>query len=91
MEPLYLHFLKHHTHTNIQWYKVFSDWNKQTSNIIELKLALKSIYMSDYTFKLRELCAWRALLKAAGCFNVTSYPLDDQLVMYSLITIHNFF
>ena len=57
LEPLYLHFLKHHTRTNIQWYKVFSDWNKQTSDIIELKSALKSIYMSDYAFKPRELHA----------------------------------
>ncbi|CAG8718273.1 9161_t:CDS:2, partial [Funneliformis mosseae] len=51
LKPLYLHFLKHHTRTNIQWYKVF----------------------------LIEINKQHALLKAAGCFNVTPYPLDDQL------------
>lgn len=83
LAPLYLRYLRPHTCANIQWYKLFFDWNKQESDIIELKSALKNIYMSNYVLKSRELHAWRTLLKMAGYFNVTPYLFDDQLVMYN--------
>jgi hypothetical protein len=82
LEPLYSRYLKHQTYVNIQCYQIFLDWYDQISDIIELKSALKNIYASDHTLKPRELRAWRTLLKAAGCFNITPYPLNEELVIF---------
>jgi len=41
--------------------------------IIELSSCLEQIYTKDYQFTLRELGAWRTMLKRVGCHNVTPY------------------
>ena len=52
---------------------IFDNFSKQKSMIIELSSCLEQIYTKDYQFTLRELGAWRTMLKRVGCHNVTPY------------------
>ncbi|CAJ0840315.1 13636_t:CDS:10 [Entrophospora sp. SA101] len=56
----------------------FIRWKNNSSTIIEFNSLLAELYPSGYTFKEHELRAWRAMLKAAGCHNVTPFEDDES-------------
>lgn len=72
---------------SINWQQLFQNWLAQESTIIELREALKTIYPPNYLHDERELRAWRALLRAAGCREVTAFSKDQSEVLYSLIIV----
>ena len=80
MNHLFNHFLRHQTITNIQWHKFFIDWKNNSSTIIELYSSLTALYPLQYVFKDRELRAWKAMLKAAGCHEITPFTNNKSNV-----------
>ncbi|RIB22475.1 hypothetical protein C2G38_2173859 [Gigaspora rosea] len=46
--------------------------------ILELREKLQQLYPSQYVFSERKLCAWRTLLKASGCTNITPFKRDQS-------------
>ena len=77
MNHLFNHYLRRCTISNIQWHEFFIDWKNNPSTIIELHSSLRALYPSKHNFKDRELQAWKAMLKAAGCHEITPFK-DDQ-------------
>jgi hypothetical protein len=80
MNHLYNHFLRRQTISNIQWHKFFIDWKNDSCTIIEFYNSITALYPSQYTFKDRELRAWKAMLKAAGCHEITPFTKDESKV-----------
>ena len=80
MNHLYNYHLCCQTISNIEWHQFFIKWKENPSTIIEFYSSLKDLYPSEYVFKERELRAWRAMLKAAGCHNVTPFESDESKV-----------
>ena len=73
--------MRKRTLSNIDWQQFFQLWLTQKSTIIELREMLKKIYPPDYLYSERELRAWRAMLKAAGCTEVTPFSKDQSEVI----------
>ena len=73
MNYLYNHFLCRQTISNIQWHQFFIDWQNNPCTIIEFHNSITALYSPQYTFKDRELRAWKAMLKAAGCHEITPF------------------
>ncbi|RHZ77211.1 hypothetical protein Glove_184g84 [Diversispora epigaea] len=71
------------TIANINWYQLFSKWDKQESPIIELHDELNKIYSEDYQFSIWEICAWQIFLHAAGANNVTPWSHKEQHQFWS--------
>ena len=53
------------------WQTLFTDWYEQTNTIIQFPTILYQIYPDNYQFQEKELSAWRAMLHASGCTNIT--------------------
>ena len=77
MKPIFNYHLKRRTLVNIDWHGFFAESNV---TIIDLKSNLRMIYPQNYTFGEREFGAWRAMLRASGCTNVTPWTLDESEV-----------
>ena len=60
--------------------KVIAHFAESNVTIIDLKSNLRMIYPQNYTFGEREFGAWRAMLRASGCTNVTPWTLDESEV-----------
>ncbi|RHZ88274.1 hypothetical protein Glove_24g8 [Diversispora epigaea] len=60
-----------------KWNKIFQNWTKQKSNIIELYTHIEKTYNSNYKYTECELRAWRAIFCVAGCTNIT--PFDNKI------------
>ncbi|POG61118.1 hypothetical protein GLOIN_2v1786985 [Rhizophagus irregularis DAOM 181602=DAOM 197198] len=73
MKPLFNYHLKKRTLTNINWHQFVISWAKSDVTIIDLKSHLKIIYPHNYNFDEREFRAWKAILHASGCTNVTPW------------------
>ena len=71
MEHLFKLHLKKVVGGSVEWYQIFQSWMQQESNIIELYTHIGKIYNSNHEFQERELRAWRAMFRAAGCTNIT--------------------
>jgi len=71
LKAVYDYNLKHRTLANIEWYQFFESWAKSSNPIIELISSLEKLYPDGHQFSDRELEAWRAMLRAAGCHDVT--------------------
>jgi hypothetical protein len=80
MSHLYNHYLRRQTISNIQWHQFFINWKESPSTIIEFSSFLAEIYPPEHVFNDRELRAWRAMLKAAGCHDVTPFKKDESKV-----------
>jgi len=80
MNHLYNYFLRCQTISNIQWHEFFIDWKNSSCTIIELYNSLTALYPSQYKFKDRELFAWKAILKATGCHEITPFTKDESKV-----------
>jgi len=57
----------------LDWQYFFIDWLSQESTIIQIPKALQNIYPVDYQLQYKELGAWRAMLIACGCTNITPF------------------
>jgi len=76
MKKLFDYHLKRRTITSIEWHEFFISWANFNNLIIELESTLKILYSAKYQFNDRELGAWRSMLCAAGCTNVTPWSHD---------------
>ena len=80
MNHLYNYYLRRQTKSDILWHQFFITWKNNPSTIIEFSSSLAKLYPPEYAFKERELRAWRAMLKAAGCHNVTPFESDESKI-----------
>ena len=84
MEHLYELYLKRNIRRSVEWRQVFQNWMQQKSHIIELYTHFGEIYGLDYKFQERELHAWRMMLRATGCTNITPYNKDVPCVSINI-------
>ncbi|RHZ49465.1 hypothetical protein Glove_520g3 [Diversispora epigaea] len=75
MEILWNYHLRKFTLASIQWHEFFLEWHSEQKTIIEFT-TIKKLYPQNYTFKDREMRAWRAMLSHAGCTDITPYTKD---------------
>lgn len=88
METLFNYHLKKRTLANINWRQFFISWAESDVTIIDLKSHLKTIYSHNYNFDEREFRAWKAMLHASGCTNVTPWSCDESEVnLYRILRI----
>src|SRR5437763_17223901 len=80
MNFLFNYHLKKRTLANINWHQFFISWAESDVTIIDLKSHLKTIYPHNYIFDEREFRAWKAILHASGCTNVTPWSCDESEV-----------
>jgi hypothetical protein len=80
MKKIFEYHLQRRISANIEWYKLFIEWNKNECNIIELNSELKLLYPFEYQFSERELSAWSSMLRAVGCFNITPWSCNESEV-----------
>src|SRR5581483_8818036 len=86
MNHLYNYFLHRQTISNIQWHEFFIDWKNSSCTIIELYNSLTALYPSQYKFKDCELRAWKAMLKATGCHEITLLQkMNQKLITNNLL------
>ncbi|PKC63165.1 hypothetical protein RhiirA1_537946 [Rhizophagus irregularis] len=64
------------------WQSLFIDWLSQKSTIIQIPKALQNIYPVDYQIHHKELCAWKAMLIACGCTNVTPFEKKESNIEF---------
>jgi len=76
MQALWNYHLRKFTLASIQWNEFFIKWHNEAKTVVEITTSLKKIYPPDYTFKEREMRAWRAMLNHAGCANITPYAKE---------------
>ncbi len=88
MQALWNYHLRKYTLASIQWNEFFNEWYNETKTIIEITTSLKKLYPSNYTFKEREIRAWRAMLSHAGCTNITPYKKDISPVSYFFMNLN---
>ncbi|CAG8853850.1 16293_t:CDS:1, partial [Gigaspora margarita] len=50
----------------------------QQSPIIELHEKLQQLYLLQHVFNKHELCAWKTILKASRCTNITPFKKDKS-------------
>jgi len=88
MYQIYNYHLKKRTIANVNWFYFFDTWKNQ-STIIELKMALQNFYPTNHVFNVREIAAWRAMLKATGCTEISPFEKEKsnviKLIIYDLI------
>src|SRR5436190_3014901 len=65
--------------TMISWSRLFHDWYKQESSIVQFSSVLAKIYPEDYKLQDKELNAWRAMFQACGCSNVTPFSRSHDV------------
>ncbi|PKK64346.1 hypothetical protein RhiirC2_787633 [Rhizophagus irregularis] len=78
MKPLSNYYLKKRMLMNINWHQFFISWTESDVTIIDLKFHLKIIYPHNYNFDEREFRAWKAILHASGCTNVTPWLCGES-------------
>ena len=66
------------TNNLANWQNLFITWIRQENSIIEFHNALKIIYPSTYELNEAEFRAWRAMLRACGCTDITPYPKSND-------------
>jgi hypothetical protein len=85
LKSVYDYNLKRRTVANIEWYQFFESWAKSKNPIIEFTSCLEKLYPSGYQFSERELNAWKAMLRATGCHNITPWLSNESEVSFSFI------
>jgi len=85
MTPIFQKYLKKRIGiSDLLWHEFFIKWLDQKSGIIELTVALGSIYPPDYKMGDRELRAWKQMMRIVGCINITPFSKDISQVLYIL-------
>ncbi|PKK56639.1 hypothetical protein RhiirC2_799605, partial [Rhizophagus irregularis] len=64
------------------WTKLFTNWYKQNNTIIQFPDILFQIYPTNYHFQEKELGAWRAMLRASGCTNITPFTKKQYMIEF---------
>src|SRR6266542_2006647 len=64
------------------WTKLFTNWYKQNNTIIQFPDILFQIYPTNYHFQEKELNAWRAMLRASGCTNITPFTKKQYMIEF---------
>ncbi|GET51064.1 hypothetical protein GLOIN_2v1767205 [Rhizophagus irregularis DAOM 181602=DAOM 197198] len=64
------------------WSNLFTNWYKQTNTIIQFPAILFQIYPENYQFQEKELGAWRAMLRASGCINITPFSKKQHIIEF---------
>jgi hypothetical protein len=80
LESIYNYNLKRRTLANIEWHQFFESWAKSENPVIELTSSLEKLYPSGFEFSDRELRAWRTMLRAAGCHDITPWSSNESEV-----------
>ncbi len=80
LKPIYDYNLKRRTLANVEWYQFFESWAKSKNPIIEFKSSLEELYPRGYEFSERELGAWKTMLRAAGCHDITPWSSNESEV-----------
>ncbi|CAG8536982.1 5575_t:CDS:1 [Cetraspora pellucida] len=60
----------------LKWHSLFFNWLKEGHSIIQLDKVLQSIYLPTYQLQDKDICAWKAMLNACGCTNITPFTKD---------------
>lgn len=66
----------------LDWQSLFIDWLSQESTIIQIPKALQNIYPADYQLQYKELGAWKAMLIACGCTDVTPFEKNKSNIEF---------
>src|SRR2546429_936353 len=82
MEEIFKYHLQKRTYSQVNWYLLFQKWKKNNCQIIELHEQLDLLYPNGYIFSEREIRAWRAMLCATGCVNITPFDKNESEVGY---------
>jgi hypothetical protein len=90
MNSLFNFHLRRRTIININWYQLFVKWDNQESPLIELYNELNKIYPKDHQFSIREMCAWKSFLRAAGANNVTPQSHEEQVLLRKIYISKNY-
>ena len=61
---------------------MFQEWKENNCQIIELHSRLDLLYSDGYIFSEREIQAWRAILRAIRCVNITPFDKKESEVGY---------
>ncbi|RIB02582.1 hypothetical protein C2G38_2227446 [Gigaspora rosea] len=89
MKFLFDYHLKRRTLADINWHSLFLKWQESQTNIVELYSSLGDIYPPDYQFSDREISAWRAMLRASGCQNITPWaPEESKYQLWTKNALH---
>ncbi len=80
MEKIFRYHLHKRTCSQVNWYSLFQEWKEDNCQIIELHSRLTLLYPDDYNFSEREVRAWRAMLRATGCVNITPFDKKESEV-----------
>ena len=80
LKSVYNYNLRRRTLANIKWYQFFEFWAKSKNLIIEFKSSLEGLYLTRYEFSERELKAWKTILCAAGCHDITPWSSNESEV-----------
>ncbi|CAB4461625.1 unnamed protein product [Rhizophagus irregularis] len=78
MEQIFRYHLQKRTCSQVDWYLLFREWKENNCPIIELHSQLASLYPNGYIFSEREMRAWRAMLRATGCINITPFDKEES-------------
>jgi hypothetical protein len=87
MEQVFRYHLQKRTYSKVNWYLLFQKWKENNCKIIELHSQLASLYPNDYIFSEREIRAWRAMLRATGCTNITPFGKEKSEVGVIILLI----
>src|SRR5207244_5620286 len=71
LQEIFEYHLRRRTKADVNWMGFIENWKNQQSKIIELPTSLTKLYGSNYQVNLRELCAWRSMLRHMGCIEIT--------------------
>ncbi len=82
MEQLFKYHLRKRTYSQVNWYLLFQEWKENNCQIIELHSRLDLLYSDGYIFSEREIQAWRAILRAIRCVNITPFDKKESEVGY---------
>ena len=84
-----LYLKKHVPGDNELWYRILNRWYNQKSTIIEIKSFIRDFYNDNHEINMRELRAWRVMLEAIGCKNITPFERDvsDVSIIIRNITL----
>ncbi|CAB4438535.1 unnamed protein product [Rhizophagus irregularis] len=77
MQYMFKLYLKKHVPGDDKlWYRILNRWYNQKSTIIEIKSFIRDFYNDNHEINMRELQAWRVMLEAIGCKNITPFERD---------------
>ena len=82
MEQIFRYHLQKRTYSQVNWYLLFQKWKENNCQIIELHSQLALLYPDGHIFSEREIRAWRAMLRATGCINITPFGKEESEVGY---------